>query len=379
MTQIVSVEEVEKFVVDLLNPIMHMKRARSISRAVFGTMNCDRLSSVGIGTALSLSMGTFAKHGIKQVDRLLGNHKFDTESCFRVFVPWIVGCRPEIVVSLDWTEYASDGHSRIAINLVTDHGRATPLIWKTHETRYLKSYRNALEDKLLLLLASILPAKMGVTVLADRGFGDEKLYEFISKDLGWNYIIRFRGGITVEAGNGDLRKAKDWVPSNGRIKEVLGAKVTKNGAQVGAVVVVKRKMMKNAWHLATSFKGQSSRVVQLYGRRFTCEETFRDEKDIRFGLGFKQTRVSTCERRDRFLFIAALATALLTLLGAAGEKLELDRKFKTNTAKRRIHSLFRQGRMYIRDIIGKHVKRLRDLFLEFVSRQPFSTVVFGQI
>ena len=34
---------------------------------------------------------------------------------------------------------------------------------------------------------------------------------------------------------------------------------------------------------------------------------------------------------------------LLTLLGAAGEALRYDRMLKTNTTKRRVHSLFRQG------------------------------------
>ena len=35
------------------------------------------------------------------------------------------------MISLDWSEYASDGQSRIAINLITEHGRATPLVWQT--------------------------------------------------------------------------------------------------------------------------------------------------------------------------------------------------------------------------------------------------------
>jgi hypothetical protein len=41
----------------------------------------------------------------------------------------------------------------------------------------------------------------------------------------------------------------------------------------------------------------------------------------------------------------AFAVVLLTLLGAAGEQLGYDRHPKTNTNKRRTHSLFRQGSM----------------------------------
>ena len=55
--------------------------------------------------------------------------------------------------------------------------------------------------------------------------------------------------------------------------------------------------------------------------------------------------VNSPERRDRLWLINALAVVLLTLLGAAGEALGYDRMLKTNTAKRRVHSLFRQGCM----------------------------------
>jgi hypothetical protein len=54
------------------------------------------------------------------------------------------------------------------------------------------------------------------------------------------------------------------------------------------------------------------------------------EKDIHFGLGLSATHVGSCDRRDRLLLLAAIAHALLTLLGAAGEKVGLDREFQTS-------------------------------------------------
>jgi hypothetical protein len=50
-------------------------------------------------------------------------------------------------------------------------------------------------------------------------------------------------------------------------------------------------------------------------------------------------------RRDRLWLLNAFAIMLLTLLGAAGEALGYDRYLKSNTTKRRTHSLFRQGCM----------------------------------
>jgi len=62
-------------------------------------------------------------------------------------------------------------------------------------------------------------------------------------------------------------------------------------------------------------------------------------------MGMGSIRVSTPQRRDRLWLLSALAIALLTLLGAAGEALGLDRMLKSNTSKKRTHSLFRQGCM----------------------------------
>ena len=81
----------------------------------------------------------------------------------------------------------------------------------------------------------------------------------------------------------------------------------------------------------------------MYGRRFTIEETFRDQKDNHFGLGLSATHISDERRRDRLLFLAAIAHTLLTLLGAASEETGLDRTLKVNTSSKRTHSLFRQG------------------------------------
>ena len=48
-----------------------------------------------------------------------------------------------------------------------------------------------------------------MTILADRGFGDVKLFEFL-ESLGFQYVIRFRGNIQVSAADGETRLAADW-------------------------------------------------------------------------------------------------------------------------------------------------------------------------
>ncbi len=63
--------------------------------------------------------------------------------------------------------------------------------------------------------------------------------------------------------------------------------------------------------------------------------------------------------------ISAFAIALLTLLGSAGESLGYDRLLKSNTTKKRSHSLFRQGCMLYELIPNMPAERLRPLMKRF--------------
>jgi hypothetical protein len=62
-----------------------------------------------------------------------------------------------------------------------------------------------------------------------------------------------------------------------------------------------------------------------YSKRWSIECSFRDTKDPHFGMGMSQIRINSPERRDRLWLLNALAVALLTLLGAAGEALGFDK------------------------------------------------------
>ncbi len=154
------------------------------------------------------------------------------------------------------------------------------------------------------------------------------------------------------------------------------------------------------WCLATSVTHETARaLINLYGKRWGIEGAFRDTKDLRFGMGgagegsagvsrWKASggmgvmHVSTPDRRDRLWLINAFAVVLLTLLGAAGEALGYDRHLKSNTTKRRTHSLFRQGSMLYELIptMPEHLLQpLVEQFAQMLAAQPIFNEMFGAI
>ena len=346
---------------------VHAKRIESLANGALGVMTSASLAVSIIGHSLAQARGLVDKHAIKQVDRLLSNRGVVVWEMFAAWVREVIGPRNEIVVAMDWTDFDADDQTTLALNLVTRHGRATPLIWLTVSKDELKDRRNDWEDLCLSRLAEVLPEGVAVTILADRGFGDTKLFAFLD-ELGFAYVIRFRGNIHVTAADGETRAAAEWVGVGGRARKLRDAEVTAGRHKVGAVVCAHAKNMKEPWCLAASDGATSARkIMDYYAKRWTIEPNFRDTKDLRFGMGMSALRIADPQRRDRLFLLNAFAIVLLTLLGAAGESLGMDRHLKSNTSKRRTHSLFRQGCLLYDLIPNMPETRLRPLIDRFIE------------
>src|SRR3954451_15639131 len=329
-----------------------------------------------IGKSLAQARGLLPKHAIKQVDRLLSNRKLEAWDIFATWVPELVGSRTDLIVAMDWTDYDADGP--LALKLVTRHGRATPLVWLSVLKDELKDARNDCEDACLRRLAEVLPANVRATILA--GFADTKLFDFLG-ELGFDYVIRLKGNTRVGAADGTVRPAQEWVGQGGRARKLRDATVTEAHCPVGAAVCVHSKGMKEPWCLVTGSRDATAlQIIKLYSKRWTVEPSFRDTKDLRFGMGLGAVRIADPQRRDRLLLLNAFAVVLLTLLGAAGESLGMDRHLKSNTVKTRSHSLVRQGSTLYDLIPNMPEHRLRpliDRFAELLQQSRAFTETFA--
>jgi len=95
-------------------------------------------------------------------------------------------------------------------------------------------------------------------------------------------------------------------------------------------------------------------------------------------------RRGDCGRRDWMLWLATLAEALLTLLGAASERTGLGKRLNAGTAKKRVQSLFTQGQRWYH--FGGRCERRRcgpydafgDILIEHQVNRRMFTVLFGE-
>jgi hypothetical protein len=210
----------------------------------------------------------------------------------------------------------------------------------------------------------VLPKGVRVTVVADRGFADSKLFAFLKEELGFDSLIRLRDNLYVEAESAEVRKAAAWVGRGGRMRVLRNARVTAQRTSVPVFVCVQEPAMKEPWCLASSRADWAGRQLkQAYGRRFTVEETFRDLKNPRLGLGLKQAVITRTDRRHLLFLLAVLSHALLTLLGKTGQELGLERWL--GASRPGGISLFRQGLLLYELLPTMREDRLRALMTRF--------------
>lgn len=350
-----------QFAVDLAE--VHLARLRVVFAAVFTVLRSSRLSLTALGRAIAGR--TAHKHGIKRIDRLLGNPQLHDERVLfyraiarRVIAP---GSRPSIIV--DWTSVTPKLWALVAA--VSFDGRALTIYAETHPiSRYLKPYVNA---AFLRRLQAVLPKACVPIILADAGFRSP--FMKLVEGKGWDYVIRVRrpAKIRTKYGRGWLRVSFLFGLTGARSKDFGRVEVGHRVRYVTRLVGVRRPVHHRKYHsrqlhsvasrrerraalepwiLATSLGVSSSRVVRLYARRMQIEETFRDAKNTRFGMCLSHARTHDVNRANVLLLLASFAHLVSILLGIAAEAADLHRRYQANTVRsKRVFSLATLGRL----------------------------------
>lgn len=344
---------------------VHLARMRGVFAAVFTALRCGELSLTALGRAIAVR--TTHKHGIKRIDRLLGNAQLHDERLlfYRAIARRVIvaGSTPPIIV--DWTAVTPKLWALVAA--VSFKGRAITIYSETHPiSRYAKPYVHA---AFMRRLKTVLPRGSVPVILADAGF--RAPFMRLVQKFGWHYVVRVRGPLLIrhKYGRGWNRLAFLFGLTRTRARDFGRAELGHQGRFVTRLVGIRRPIRHRKYHsiirhsvvtwrerraahepwiLATSLPVESHRVVALYARRMQIEETFRDAKNPRFGMSLGHARPTFAKRADVLLLLASLAHLFALLLGIAAEAAGLGRGYQANTVvARRVLSLVTLGRFLV--------------------------------
>lgn len=292
-----------------LCPFLRRSQAKALAQIVFGAMKCRRVSQADIGRAMETP--TTPKHNIKRVSRFVGNGRVNmTEACrglVRVAAKASGGC---LVVAVDWVDI---GRYKILKAAVPLRGRAVPILFAVYPKWRLKKSQNQFEEAFCELLARLLPARTWTIIVADRGFARAELVSKL-RELGMNHVIRVSSGATFTSDAFSGRLSGHGVKEGGH--RVLGwGRYTARHPVERRVVVTWERGNEEALVLGTDLDWNWRKIVAVFKGRMSIEELFRDEKNIRYGWGLRQTKVGSHERLARLLLVLAFAYLLLLVIG----------------------------------------------------------------
>lgn len=340
---------------------MHVARMRLLFAVVVTLLKSGRLSLTCLGRAIATK--TSPKHGIKRIDRFLGNRKLHVEltDVYRAVAKRLIGPGSRPVILVDWTSVTPTLWALVAA--VCFDGRALVIYAETHPiSRYLKPEVNA---AFLRQLELVLPRGCNPIIAADAGFRSPWMRLVTS--FGWDYVVRARAPAKVRRD-----ETEAWVEIEDIWRFTKSKPIDLGYFEVGRHVrhrcrfvgVRKRarkmvrppkrdsgnaRQLRNArepWILATSLTCSASKVVGIYERRMQIEETFRDAKSTRFGFSLSHARTHSDQRGNLLILVAALAHLASVLLGIAAETSGEFLRFQANTVTRkRVLSLAMLGRL----------------------------------
>ncbi len=341
-------------------PEIHAKRLASLLAAVEAVVMGSRLTLSDMGRGLS---GTVAvKHNIKRIDRLLGNSALHTELP-RLYEALVRQCLEGMsmpLIVIDWSDLSPDRQWQLLRASVAIEGRSMTLYEEVHPQSCATS--PSVHQAFLTQLAAMLPTGCVPILITDAGF--RGAWFRLVNCMGWYWIGRIRNRDMVSPADVDMwAGCKTLYPRATAKARSLGQyNYVRNHPVPCRLVLIKRinrdrhskgklgklarstQNIKNAraqrepWLLAVSPKLDhlsAQAVVAVYAQRMQIEESFRDLKSERFGLGFSASRSTQKDRLGVLLLVACLASFVLRLIGEVGKARQMEFQFQSNTRRSR--------------------------------------------
>ncbi|MDB5773586.1 MAG: hypothetical protein JWM42_3960 [Burkholderia sp.] len=345
----------EAIVTRVLKPCltwMHVKRVDALLRSTTALLRGGVTSLSAI--ALHLGNGITMKHRLKSVDRLLGNdalHALRLEVYRCLARCWLKDV-PQFLVVVDWSDLTRDQRWPLLRASVVVEGRSVTLYEEVHPQKLLNNPK--VHRCFLQRLAQVAPSDCKMIVMTDAGF-HASWFKMVSEQ-GWEFVGRVRGRVGLQ-----LEEDGPWIPARDlysdaciQVRDLGLVRYVRNNA-IGVHAVLSRRPRKGRhrlnvygakrrWHnsaknariarepwLVVSSLGlqhlRAEAIVALYSQRMRIEQSFRDLKNKRLGLGLDGARSRSGPRLEMLLLIAHLVSFAQRLIGESARQQQLELAF----------------------------------------------------
>lgn len=355
-----KLREIEGWVQKSLTTLRRSQQ-RTLAAIVFGALAVGHVTLAALGRAMAGPAR--AKHRIKRVDRFLGNRRIEPAEAMRGVVQQLLRRRKKrAIIALDWVDIR---RHLVLVAALCLRGRAIPLCWAAYEKWQVYRSQNQLEEALVMLLRTMIPEAVPVTVVADRGFGRADFARWL-QEQGLGYVLRVQAR-TYVAGPQHTGRLSALPLRPGTTFWLPEVAYRQRHPVRTNVAILWRAQAREPWVLISNVARNTDAAAAAYERRMMIEELFRDQKNVRNGWALRQTEVRSVSRLERLLLVLAVAYLLLVMVGLAVGR-QFDPRDWSSSSKGDAHSLWTLGRLMLPHLEVK-LKPLLALLLRTIAQE----------
>jgi hypothetical protein len=254
----------------------------------------------------------------KRLSRLLHNERLDPRVLADAVLLQAIHQLPQsgkIRLAIDWT--IENQQHLLVVSLIVGR-RGLPIYWRAYEASALKGRMKRYEMAVIRrVVGRVVQAtsKRRVIVTADRGFADVTLFTLLNP-LGVTFIIRVKAGTHVYVQDRWQKLGHLRFRGHERHRSFGALLYCERAPQCLWVSKSRARDAKGnwgIWHLISNRPYQAHKAADEYGRRFGCEEGFRDAK---WWMGFAKARIAQIRAWSRMFALFAIALLVMTSLGS---------------------------------------------------------------
>jgi hypothetical protein len=254
----------------------------------------------------------------RRCQRWLSNSRIDPESLYGPLILWAIqGWRkPDQALHLALDTTMLWNRICVVVVSVVCHGRAIPLLWQTLE-HPSASVSAAVSIGLLEKADQLLAGFGAITLLADRAFPCAELLGWLENKPGWTYVMRLPGDTEIHGTAAPLGcQVRRLRLRRGQCRGFRSIRLWADGSHSANLVLAHPTglQVEEPWYLISNAE-PSLDLVWSYGRRFCCEQLFRDQKSG--VLQLEDSGLRDPQRLDRLLLVLAIAVLAGSLQGYA--------------------------------------------------------------
>lgn len=332
---------------------LHVKLSEAVKAAVCGALRGGRLSLSQL--ARSVESATTMRHRVKRIDRLLGNaslHGARAKIYRELAAQWLTGI-DRVLVVVDWSDATTDQRWHLLRASVAVEGRSVTLY---EEIQPQQKYGDReVHRRFLARLANLLPVGCLPIIMTDAGF--RSTWFDLVMQRHWQWVGRIRGKDMVSIAGSPWQRCTEIYPrATPHVQAFADARYVRSHPTACRLVLVKReakgrtrrtrmgmhsrsraslkaaRSAREPWLLACS-SGLAhlspEAIVALYVQRMRIEQSFRDLKNERMGLGLSAARSRSGKRLEILLLIGHLAGWLMRLIGECAQQCQMQFQFQS--------------------------------------------------